>query len=241
MPFLKAGKELFRRFLSLIPPTATVRILRGPLRGKRWLKGSGVNGYWLGTYEPAEQEAFVRAISPGDVVFDVGAHVGFYTLLAAELAGERGRVFAFEPCPGNLHYLRAHVAMNRYRNVRIVAAAVLAKGGSAVFSRGLSNSTGKVERTGAGIPIAAVSLDELVEGGAVAPPSFVKIDVEGTEVEVLRGARAFLARRHPTVLVATHGEGLRRAVYDMLTSIGYRVEPLGECKDAVSLLATLPS
>ena len=77
-------------------------ILRGPLAGKKWLLASRIN-FFLGTYEPEQTQAFQEIVRPGSVVYDVGAHYGYYTLLASVLAGPAGRVLAFEPsaceCP----------------------------------------------------------------------------------------------------------------------------------------------
>src|SRR5512139_3781902 len=85
------GKAL--RFpLRLIPDDATLPILQGRLRGKRWISGSCNHGCWLGSYEYHKRVLFERTITPGSVVFDLGAHVGFYTLLASVLVGHAGRV-----------------------------------------------------------------------------------------------------------------------------------------------------
>lgn len=112
--------RLVRLPLRLVPKAAEVRILQGPLRGKRWIVGSFNHGCWLGSYEIAKQKKIVELVRPGMVCWDVGAHVGFYTLLFAELVGPKGRVFAFEPVSSNLALLRRHVEMNGYMNVRIV-------------------------------------------------------------------------------------------------------------------------
>ena len=74
-------------------------IWQGRLKGKRWIVGSGASGYWRGSYEYENQLVFVRMVARGSTVFDVGAHVGFYTLLASVVVGPAGRVFAFEPVP----------------------------------------------------------------------------------------------------------------------------------------------
>ena len=88
------GKAL--RFpLRLIPCGAQMTILQGPLRGKRWIAGSSDHGCWLGSYEYPKQRAFSAAISHGDVVYDLGANVGFYSLLASVLVGTKGQVFSF--------------------------------------------------------------------------------------------------------------------------------------------------
>ena len=99
------GKVL-RKILKIIPPNFVLPILQGRLRGKKWVIGSGVFGYWLGTYEFEKQKLFTKTVKKGDIVFDVGAQAGFYSLLAAELIGEKGKVFAFEPMPDNISYLK---------------------------------------------------------------------------------------------------------------------------------------
>ena len=83
--------------LRLIPKDANVRILQGPLRGKYWISGSSDHGCWLGSYEVAKQRKVTELVRPGMICWDVGANVGFYTLLFAELVGRTGSVYAFEP------------------------------------------------------------------------------------------------------------------------------------------------
>ena len=68
--------KILRRPLSLIPPDTKVRILRGPIRGMKWVKGAGPNAYWIGTYEVVRMREFADALKQGDVVYDVGANVG---------------------------------------------------------------------------------------------------------------------------------------------------------------------
>ena len=75
-----------------------VRILQGKLRGKKWIVGSGNHAYWLGSHEYKKRILFEKVIRQGSIVFDIGAHVGFYTLLASVLVGTKGKVFAFDRC-----------------------------------------------------------------------------------------------------------------------------------------------
>src|ERR1035437_5837216 len=89
--------KVIRLPLKVVSPSATVRILQGPLRGKRWIAGSTIHGCWLGTFEFDKQKLIAAAIKPGSVVYDLGAHVGFYSLLAGIQAGPEGKVFCFEP------------------------------------------------------------------------------------------------------------------------------------------------
>ena len=121
-------KHLVKAALS--PFTATIR--SGPLQGRRWVVASG-SRFIRGTYEPLQCAAFERLVRPGHVVFDVGAHVGFYTVLSSSLAGPAGRVVAFEPLPANLRYLRRHLALNGCANVTVVPICVGDREGTARF------------------------------------------------------------------------------------------------------------
>ena len=69
--------------LKVIPGTAVLPILQGPLRGARWVVGSGTHGCWLGTYELRKLELFAGTIQEGMTVFDIGAHAGYYSLIAS--------------------------------------------------------------------------------------------------------------------------------------------------------------
>lgn len=96
-------RTVIRLPLRLVPPSKIMRIRSGALQGAKWIAGSAPHGSWLGTYERHVQRLFCERIHPGDVVLDIGANVGFFTLLASKLAGPDGHVHAFEPVPRNLH------------------------------------------------------------------------------------------------------------------------------------------
>ncbi|MBN8636124.1 MAG: hypothetical protein J0M07_12425 [Anaerolineae bacterium] len=87
--------QLLRLPLALMPKSARVPILQGALRGRWWIAGSSNHGCWLGSYEFDKQQRLSAHVQPGMVVYDIGAHVGFYTLLAAQLVGPGGHVFSF--------------------------------------------------------------------------------------------------------------------------------------------------
>ncbi|HEX6832536.1 MAG TPA: FkbM family methyltransferase, partial [Rudaea sp.] len=99
-------------------------ILQGPLRWRLWIPGSSSHGCWLGSYEYDKQRLFARVARSGDVVFDIGANVGFYTLLAATCVAPTGRVVAFEPMPSNVKRIHQHLKLNRIGSVHSVEAAV---------------------------------------------------------------------------------------------------------------------
>ena len=86
--------QVLRWPLRLLPAWARIPIMQGPLRGCWWIVGSGNHGYWLGSYEQTKARRFVQAIHQGAVVYDVGANVGYYTLLAAVAVGRNAHVIA---------------------------------------------------------------------------------------------------------------------------------------------------
>src|SRR5690606_26233032 len=217
-------------------------ILRGPLRGVWWrLDGGGkVLRVLNGTYEPGQTRPAEELIRPGATVMDVGAHVGYYTLLFSRLAGPAGRVVAFEPNPRNLPVLRWHVARNRCGNVRVEAAAAAERTGAARFERGGGSGTGRLAESGA-VEVRTIRLDDFMSAEG-AGPDVVKIDVEGAELDVLRGAADMLRDARPTVLLSTHGQDLHRACVDLLRGQGYRIAPIvGDDVERASEVLCVPA
>ena len=223
-PRTRLGR-LLRAPLGWIPPTAVLRVLQGPLRGRRWIVGSATHGSWLGTYEREKQRRFARAISAGGVVFDLGANVGLYTMIAAIGAGETGRVFAFEPLPRNVAFLRMHLRLNGIGNVEVVEAAVSDVAGTIAFDERGGPALGGISPGGT-LRVATVTLDDLVATAAVPPPDVLKIDIEGGELHALRGAHKVLEEARPVVFLATHGSRLHVECHAFLESRGYVVETL---------------
>ena len=133
---------MLRYPLRAIPPAARMPILQGPLRGRRWIAGSSDHGCWLGTYEFHKQRALARLIRPGDVLYDLGANVGWYTLLGSVLGASR--VISFEPLTENVSMLRQHLLLNAIDNCTIYELALGRNSGTGYFETGPSNSTGRL-------------------------------------------------------------------------------------------------
>ncbi|HEV7427643.1 MAG TPA: FkbM family methyltransferase [Thermoanaerobaculia bacterium] len=217
--------NLIRLPVRLMPPQAVVRIRSGDLRGWRWIAGSSTNGCWLGTYERHMQRLFREHIRPGATVFDIGANAGFFTLLAAKLAGDSGRVYAFEPLPRNLDFLERHVRLNGVANVQTEALAIAATSGEAHFRIAHHASMGGLSESG-DLPVITASLDDLIASGRVARPDFIKIDIEGGESDALRGAATMLAAGPLTIALSTHGWQQHEACWSTLTAAGFKLELL---------------
>jgi len=211
--------------LRWIPPETTVPILQGRLKGKKWIVGSGDHGCWLGSYEYRKRLVFEGRVAPGSIVFDIGANVGFYTLLASVLVGPHGRVFAFEPLVCNLRYLTRHLELNQAANVTVFDVAVTDRRGTVPFDPGPNASMAHLAGEGA-LSVPTVSLDELVASGEVPAPDHIKIDVESAEFLVLCGARSLLASSHPTLYLATDTGRLHQQCCELLGSLGYHLEPV---------------
>lgn len=211
--------------LLLVPRGAVSRIRSGPLNGWMWIAGSAPHGCWLGTYERHVQRLFCDRIRPGDVVFDVGANVGFFSLLASKLVGPTGQVYAFEPFPRNLDYLGRHLRMNDVRNVVVQSLAIAATTGVARFGDGENASQGRLTDVGE-LQVQTASLDDLIAKTIVRTPTFIKMDIEGAESEALRGAPTLLASTGLTIVLSTHGHEQHEQCWSVLQKAGFDLELL---------------
>ena len=218
--------RILRQPLKLIPSNAAMPILQGRLRGKRWLAGAHTHGCWLGSYEIEKQKLFESKVRPRDTVFDIGANAGFYTLLASDLVGDAGHVYAFEPVPRNTHFLHEHLRLNKVGNVEVIELAVSDRRGDTYFDDTPGSAMGHLAVTGR-LKVQTVSIDELISEGNILPPNCMKIDVEGGEFLVLSGAKSTLLDHHPIIFLATHGAQVHEQCCDLLRSLGYQIEGLG--------------
>jgi FkbM family methyltransferase len=161
-------------------------------------------------FESAEISFVQRFLKPGMTVLDIGAHHGFYTLLASGLVGSTGRIFAFEPSPREAKTLVLHVGLNRCKNVTVERDALgseEAEGGLHVVrgsQTGCNSLRPPAEDAGATrtIPVHVVRLDDWLERQGLSSVDFIKLDVEGGEMGVLLGAERLLRQGHRPVILA---------------------------------------
>jgi FkbM family methyltransferase len=223
-----------RRTLNRAVPTGIqpVRIAAGELAGSWLVLDLQVDkDLWLGNYEPDAAQAVRRFAPTGGVAYDLGANVGYTTLLLARAVGRGGRVFAFEPLPDNLQRLRHAVRLNGLESqVIVVPTAVGAQHGPATFRVHASGGMGRLA-DGAGrekgfvaeTAVEVLTLDEFVFGQHQAAPDLIKIDLEGGEGAALRGMARLLREHRPCLLIELHGSQAAAEAWSELETAGYRL------------------
>ncbi len=214
-------------------------IRSGVLRNVRWSMDVRDLDYLLGTYEFAGISALVQNLRTGDSFYDIGANVGYYSIAASKIVGEKGIVFSFEPLPKNVQLLRKHLKVNKIENVYPIEYAVSNKRGNIEFSN--SNNlaantyvaTSGIYNNESTIAVKSVTIDDFVESNSAPLPDFIKIDVEGAESDVLEGALMTLQVNYPHILLATHDRnvpGVKDKCLQYLKSHGYQWVALKEKK-----------
>jgi FkbM family methyltransferase len=226
---------LIRRGLNRAAPMGVVqvRVAGGGLAGLELrLDLQREKDYWLGTYEPELQSAIRDLVQEGGVAYDVGANIGYISLLLARKLGPGGRVFAFEALPANLERLETNLRLNNLvTQVEVVPVAVVDREGTVNFWVGPSGGMGKAEgsegRKGvdykSAIQVKGISLDEFVFRDGRRPPQVVKMDIEGGEVMALPGMRRLLQEIRPLVFLELHGPEAAGAAWQELGRAGYRL------------------
>ncbi len=238
----KLIRASIRLVFGRLLPRLAYPVLRGPLRGARFILGTsaGEGGgatVYFNMSEPEQTSAFVDTLKNGQVFFDIGANVGYYTILGSQLVGSQGRVFAFEPAVRNLAYLYQHTILNKASNVTIISAACSDTVSLTLFSVGPNFAMGHLTNnmrleaaaTEPAFPVPTVTVDAIVQLLGVSP-DVIKIDVEGAELSVLKGAQATLRKAKPTIFLSTHSDTLRSTCLEYLEGLGYTFEVLSQNK-----------
>jgi FkbM family methyltransferase len=224
-------------FGKVLPKGYAYPVVRGPLRGFRFILGAaaGAGGgasILFGLAEPEQIQAFTAAVKPGQIVFDVGANVGYYTLLGSRLVGANGLVLSIEPACRNIHYLYRHLKLNSIKNVIILPSACSDDLGVASFSLGENCAIGhlqeiageQVKRCSDKTLVPTVTIDSITEH--IGLPDVIKIDVEGAEFQVLQGGQHTLAEARPSIFLSTHSAETQLQCLRYLESMDYTIAAL---------------
>ena len=212
---------------------AWVQVENGPAQGL-WLHLNPRTGksYFEGDGEPEVQDALQKHLRPGMTFYDIGANIGFFSVLAARLVGKEGRVVAFEADPEIVVRFREHVARNEFSWITVEEKAVWSEPRTVLFARtdpaaSPDRGLGHVVSASGGntIQVNAESLDDYTLTQPA--PDFLKCDVEGAEVEVFRGARRLLKEKRPGIICEMHSEENHRMLLEELSTSGYNCKPCG--------------
>ena len=185
--------------------------------------GYGLEKY--GEYSEAEAQLYRRVIAPGSTVVEVGANIGALTLALADIVGVEGRVVAFEPQPENFSLLYKNIVANAFEG--IVTAYDVAVGSEQnanevipSLSEIANNNYGGVELGSGRQLVSVTTLDQMIYTGK---PSFIKIDVEGMEAEVLCGAVELIKTHRPVLYVENDRADKSEELLRLIASFGYKM------------------
>lgn len=221
-PLLAIVRYLLSNEVAIFP-------LSGALQGHRLRMAKPfIWGMIYGTHEPNVCEVIGRIVRSGQRVLDVGAHIGYDTLLLAHLVGPAGRVVAFEPWPANVALLRQNVSLNGYEErVRVEPVAVADQEGQLrLHFHGHPSIPCTINMYGtddSGLEVRAVTLDDYVKRNGETV-DFIKIDVEGAGAQVLAGLCQTLEQQSPVLLMEVHTEAERACLDQLAGWQMYRVE-----------------
>ncbi len=200
------------RVARLLYPTGRIRtVLRGPLRGTRFVVVPGMAGTFALGIDSMNWSFLRDRVRPGDVVYDVGGNCGQMALFFSRKVGREGQIVTFEPVPQNVEILRRNLALNSCVNVEVVEAAVAADPTPRLFCFDSAHHTMgtfegalvKLSAWDTTMKVSCVTLDgHLAEGGR--PPQVLKIDVEGSGLDVIEGAVALLENHRPAIYFELH-------------------------------------
>jgi FkbM family methyltransferase len=242
-----------REVLSFFnPATVDVETPRGRLKLSAASRLERWRGRTLLTKEPGTVAWIRRSVQPGDIFYDVGANVGVYTLLAALQVGQGGRVIAFEPHIVNCARLLHNIALNSLQNVVTVICAGLHDSdswlpfGYSSLEPASSNSQLGHNSLGATSLISPVvtelklgmTIDHLVATGAIPPPTYVKVDVDGNEPQIVRGMTHVLcSSQSPKEVQVEVNEGCAESILSVLGECGYEFVERHDTSAGAQLLA----
>jgi FkbM family methyltransferase len=186
---------------------------------------------WLGTYEPELQAAIRKYGRLGMVAYDIGANLGYVSILLALAGGPASQVFAFEPLPANLDRLRSHIELNNLQDrVKVIPVAIGEHAGRSHFLVHASGGMGKLEgsdgrrtRYEGEIEVEMMALDDFIWARSNPPPDLIKIDIEGGETKAVRGMQRVFKEIRPVVLMEIHGPEAGLAVWDAFERADYRM------------------
>ena len=171
-------------------------------------------------YEEYETSLFESLVEPGAIIVDIGANIGYYTLLAARRAGNSGLVYAFEPEPGNYGLLIKNIRMNSYQNVVAIQKALSNSAGTTQLFTDTINfgnpsfAERNVLKSGGSVNVETIDLDGFLAGQRCLSVDLLKVDAQGAEGLIFDGATRVLEQDKLKIILEFWPFGLRNLGYD---------------------------
>lgn len=225
------GSWVHRLSHAVLPPNQHhwAQVKAGAAKGL-WLELNPRTGekYLHGTAEEPVQDVLIKHLRPAMVLYDLGANVGMFSLIAARIVGPQGHVYSFEPDSTVSARLRRNIARNLLSNLTVVEAGAWSSSRKLGFvsadAASPDRGTGRFVdgQTGQSVMLDCISLDDFVESHPA--PDAIKCDVEGAEVEVLRGAENLIGTYLPWIVAEMHSAASAGAWTSFLRPFGYRFE-----------------
>jgi len=192
----------------------------------------------LGVYEYWKTHLFINLIKPGMIAVDVGANKGYFSLLFAKLMGDKGKVLSFEPDPNNCFWIEKSINANKYTSIKLYQIALSNKDGEATFYPGKKSGWGSLFFSkNASAPdknplrVKTLRLDSILKEEGLENIDIIKIDVEGSDLLVLKGAENFLKKSKNVKLVMdidVKSEDEKQQLFKFLISCGFKIYSIGK-------------
>jgi FkbM family methyltransferase len=185
---------------------------------------------WIGNYEQSFSEALASAVTPGSVCYDIGGYRGFFSgVMACQHAGS---VSVFEPFPVNQRQIQEMIELNPSLPITLYPCALSDTAGATSFAVMPEGSMGKLEESqfdsgdkpSGSITVQVETLDGLIRTRGLPPANLIKIDVEGAELLVLKGAEGLIETHHPVLFIEAHSRELAQGCSDFLLARGYQIK-----------------
>jgi FkbM family methyltransferase len=211
-------------------PGVTVSV-RANQQIERWM--------WAGAYETELVSLLKKTLKPGMTFLDLGANIGYFSVIAAALVKDSGQVYAFEPMPQNVACLRRNLAQFRWAVAQPYAVGNVTGEVPIHYSEKEAGWASIHDQHGLGnLPcnstVSVLRLDDWLQSNSLNRVDFIKLDIEGSELDALLGARRMLSQFHPTIVAETKFGWNYNEIRQLLDAIGYECRPF----HADSILAT---
>ncbi len=229
----KAYLKLMRKMPNF--ESKDLAIKSGPLKGFKWNLKSRNNAFFIGDHEEDQIKFILDNLDDNGCFYDIGANAGYYSVAASLKLKKENSIFAFEPMPHFIEMVNHHAKVNNINNIKVFPYALSDKRGEVEFSN-IQESSGNTyvqdsslyQRSSDVIKVKTIGLDDFLESTPGAqPPTIIKLDAEGAEFDVLKGAEQILKKYKPLMLLSTHDRhlpGVKKRCLDYLTELGFEYE-----------------